>query len=266
MANSLEIAYTEVDKDCFWGLWAQFLTEVWDAREIVHEHNQQVDKYSLLSISLAGSPEGLADTSQSSCSLAKKGLKMYWLYWLWLSEELPLLYQACCMSPLEVKMKSNNNSQDLLYINSIPDSGLASNSIWSSPQPFEVGAYLILILDMRIMRHREYKELAQDCTTRKQQNQALNSRACALSHKPFLVAACHFEVRNLLLAISDGGKTEVEEQICSPLGPPILLNSDFLTPYMEAKTTIYAWPRQKWWGSTCTTQSWLLLSRLRSYG
>lgn len=187
------------------------------------------------------------------------------MYWFWLLEELPLLYQACCTSPLEVKMKSNNNSQDLLNINSIPDSGLASNSIWLSPQPFKVSAYLIPLLGMRIMRHRE---LAQDCTTRKWQNQALNSKAYAFSHKPFLVAACYFEVRNLLSAISDGGRTEVEEQICSPLGPPILLNSDFFPPSMEAKTTLYAWPWQNWWGSRCTTQSfiWLLLARICSSG
>lgn len=63
-------------------------------------------------------------------------------------------------------MKNNDNSPHSLDINSIPGSGMASYSIWSSPQPCEVSAYLIPVLGMGIMRHREDKEIAQGCTTR----------------------------------------------------------------------------------------------------
>ena len=51
------------------------------------------------------------------------------------------------------------------------------------------------------MRLRKAKELAQGCTFRKCHSQALNSRACALSHKAFCVTAHHFEVKNFLPTI-----------------------------------------------------------------
>lgn len=127
------------------------------------------------------------------CSLAKRGWKAFSMHWLCFPGGLPLLYQACCLALLEVKMKNNDNSPHSLDINSIPGSGLASYSIWSSPQPCEVSAYLIPVLGMGIMRHREDKELAKVAQLERQ-SQALNSRACVLSRKAFLVAAWRLEV------------------------------------------------------------------------
>lgn len=112
--------------------WAQILTQF----EMPRRQSTITKKVNILPmVSAWRIARRAGDTSQSICSLTKGGWKAFSMHWFCFSGGLPLLYQACCIAPLEVKMKNNDNSQHLLDINSILGSGLASYSIWSSHNP-----------------------------------------------------------------------------------------------------------------------------------